>query len=560
MHAERYHDPTVRDFLEKHGHESAAETFSWWQIAKVLFWVWCLVVFWLWDWKIFLTAVNGAVCTFYLVVILYKLLTVVLSVVIKPELKGTAEIPESDLPVYTVLVPLYREKEIADKVVLAALSLDYPREKLDVKLLLEEDDDETREAVRRIDLPGCVEEVIVPKGLPRTKPRACNHGLARARGEFLVIYDAEDRPDPDQLRKAVGLFRRLEGTRRGKKVACLQAKLNYYNPRQNWLTKFFTLEYTQWFDFFLPGLHVLRVPIPLGGTSNHFRVDVLKKLGGWDPFNVTEDCDLGIRLYRKGYRTRVFDSTTWEEANSRLGNWIRQRSRWVKGYIQTHLVHTREWFVSPVGPKVLRPARVLYALLLLGYGGLEFARAFRDWDPSPLLRVLVVWAIAGGALALWGLLKGMVRLGPAKHGSFLLTVGGLSAMLLLNPIYWVIATCWLFMRWQMWYERYTDELRLHLDPWSVVSHVFWYVTIVLLLANAAFILINLIACSRRKLFDLVFYALATPFYWVLISIAAWKGFLQLFTRAHHWEKTQHGLVGPPSARAARPGPVDGRRR
>ncbi len=551
MHAERYHDPTVRSFLENHGHESAAETFSWWQVAKFFFWASCLVVFWLWDWKIFLTAVNGAVCAFYMVVILYKLLTVALSIIFRPELKAKEGVPESELPTYTVLVPLYKEREIADKIVSAALSLDYPREKLDVKLLLEEDDDETRRAVEGMDLPGCVEVVIVPKGLPRTKPRACNHGLERARGEFLVIYDAEDRPDRDQLKKAVSIFRQLERTRKARKVVCLQAKLNYYNPRQNWLTKFFTLEYTQWFDLFLPGLHVLGVPIPLGGTSNHFRTDALRELGGWDPFNVAEDCDLGMRLYKKGYRTAVFDSTTWEEANSDLGNWIRQRSRWVKGYVQTHLVHTREWFVSPVGPKVFRPARVLIALLLLGYAGVELVGAYRSWDPSPLLRVLVVWAAGGGALWLWGFLKGMVRLGPKGHGSFLLTVGGLSAMLLLNPIYWAVGACWLFRWWQMWYERYTDELRLHLDPWSVVSHIFWYATIVLLAANAVFILINLIACSRRKLFDLTLYALLAPFYWVVISIGAWKGFLQLFTRAHHWEKTQHGLTGRPSARSPR---------
>ena len=543
MDPERYHDPTVQRFLRDHGHESAVETFTWWQAAKVVFWGSCLLVFWLWDWKIFLTAVNGAVCSFYLAVILYKLVTVILSAFIKPELRADEETPEPELPVYTVLVPLYKEREIAEKIVSAALSLDYPRDKLDVKLLLEEDDAPTRSAVEGMELPECIEVVVVPKGLPRTKPRACNHGLERARGEFLVIYDAEDRPEPQQLKKAVSIFRRLENSRRGKRVVCLQAKLNYYNPRQNWLTKFFTLEYTQWFDLFLPGLHALRVPIPLGGTSNHFRTETLKELGGWDPFNVAEDCDLGMRLYKRGFKTAVFDSTTWEEANSELGNWIRQRSRWVKGYIQTHLVHTREWFVSPGGPRVLRPVRLLMALILLGYGGVEFARAYGEWDPSPILKVLVVWALAGGALWLWGLLKGMVRLGPKGYGSFLLTVGGLSAMLLLNPIYWFIGTCWIILRWRMWYERYTDDLRLHLDPWSVVSHVFWYATIVLLVANAVFILINLVACSRRKLFDLAPYALAMPFYWVLISIAAWRGFLQLFTRAHHWEKTRHGLIG-----------------
>jgi len=176
-----------------------------------------------------------------------------------------------------------------------------------------------------------------------------------------VIFDAEDQPDRDQLKKAVVAFRRLEAE--GKtKVACLQAKLNYFNSHQNALTKFFTLEYTNWFDLFLPGLHAVHTPIPLGGTSNHFHTEVLRQMDGWDPFNVTEDCDLGIRLARHGYATEVLDSTTWEEANCRLGNWVRQRSRWIKGYFQTHLSHTREAFL---------PGLVLGGIFLLLYKVLE---------------------------------------------------------------------------------------------------------------------------------------------------------------------------------------------
>ncbi len=184
--------------------------------------------------------------------------------------------------------------------------------------------------------------MIVPDTFPRTKPKACNVGLLNAKGEYLVIYDAEDIPDTDQLKKSVIAFRKLDNPL----IICLQAKLNYYNPRQNLLTRWFTSEYSMWFDLYLPGLDGLNAPIPLGGTSNHFRVDALKKIGGWDPYNVAEDCDLGIRLFREGYRTRVLDSTTWEEANSRLENWLRQRSRWVKG-IYSDMVCSHEKAIFP---------------------------------------------------------------------------------------------------------------------------------------------------------------------------------------------------------------------
>ena len=191
------------------------------------------------------------------------------------------------------------------------------------------------------------EIIIVPRSEPQTKPKACNFALRFARGEYLVIYDAEDRPEPDQLRKVVATFRRSPPN-----TACLQCRLNYYNANENWLTRMFTLDYALWFDQVLPGLERLGMPIPLGGTSNHFRIDVLRELHAWDPFNVTEDADLGIRIGQKGYRVGVVDSTTFEEASCRTGQWLRQRSRWIKGYMQTLLVHTRRplHFVRSAGP------------------------------------------------------------------------------------------------------------------------------------------------------------------------------------------------------------------
>jgi cellulose synthase/poly-beta-1,6-N-acetylglucosamine synthase-like glycosyltransferase len=247
---------------------------------------------------------------------------------------------DAGLPVYTLLVPLYREPGSVPQLVAALTRLDYPADRLDIKLVLEADDGDTFAAIQKLDLPAQFEVLRVPALAPRTKPKACNYALASARGAHVVIYDAEDIPDTDQLRKAVAAFQAG-----GPQLACLQARLNYYNPRENWLTRQFTLEYSMWFDWLLPGLQALGLPIPLGGTSNHFRTCILRQLGGWDAYNVTEDADLGLRLARSGYACAVLDSTTMEEANCQHGNWLRQRTRWLKGYMLTWLVHMRRPFL-----------------------------------------------------------------------------------------------------------------------------------------------------------------------------------------------------------------------
>lgn len=241
-----------------------------------------------------------------------------------------------DLPFYTILCPLYREQEVLPYFVESIKALDWPKKKLEVLLLLEEDDRRTIEVARELNLPGYFRILVVPDSQPKTKPKACNFGLAQSQGDYLVIYDAEDRPEPDQLKKAYLAFKKVDP-----KTVCLQAKLNYYNPEQNLLTKLFTAEYCLWFEVILPGLQTVKTIIPLGGTSNHFKKNFLQRLCGWDPFNVTEDCDLGVRLFSAGYQTAMFESTTYEEANSNLKNWFRQRSRWIKGYWQTYLVHMR---------------------------------------------------------------------------------------------------------------------------------------------------------------------------------------------------------------------------
>ena len=246
------------------------------------------------------------------------------------------DIPDIELPTFTILVPAYREANVVSEVVDHVSELDYPLSKLQVLLLLEADDTETILAAKAARPPDFVRLVVVPPGGPQTKPKACNVGLAMAEGEFLVIYDAEDRPEPGQLREVVAAFRRATP-----ETVCVQARLNYFNTETNILTRMFTLEYSFWFDYMLPGLDALKLPIPLGGTSNHFRVDALRELGGWDPFNVTEDADLGVRASAMGLEVGIIDSTTWEEACSEWTAWIRQRTRWIKGYMVTTLVQLK---------------------------------------------------------------------------------------------------------------------------------------------------------------------------------------------------------------------------
>ena len=254
--------------------------------------------------------------------------------------KPSRRIPDHELPVYSILVALFEEAAVLPDLIAALSSLDYPPAKLDCLLVIEDADSETKLAFLKSDLPPWMRVVIVPDGALRTKPRALNYALWLARGDYVVVYDAEDRPEADQLRRALAAFQAG-----GPRLACVQSCLNIFNARQSWLTRQFTVEYSALFDAVLPALQRLRLPIPLGGTSNHFRRALLEEMHGWDPYNVTEDADLGIRIARLGHRTTVISSTTWEEAPASLVLWLRQRTRWLKGWMQTYLVHTRR----PIG-------------------------------------------------------------------------------------------------------------------------------------------------------------------------------------------------------------------
>lgn len=251
--------------------------------------------------------------------------------------EAARSIADADLPSYTILVPAYNEPEVVADLIGAMDALEYPRDKLQVLLLLEADDQVTIDAAEECGESDVITILLVPPAEPRTKPKACNYGLHFATGDIVTIFDAEDLPEPLQLRRVVKAFRQLPDN-----VACVQAKLVYHNGHQNLLTAWFTAEYALWFGYLLPGMMVSTSPIPLGGTSNHLRRDILRKIGAWDPFNVTEDADLGLRIASHGYRTAVIDSFTLEEANSDAINWVRQRSRWYKGYLQTWLVHIRQ--------------------------------------------------------------------------------------------------------------------------------------------------------------------------------------------------------------------------
>ncbi|MFQ6096453.1 MAG: glycosyltransferase [Armatimonadota bacterium] len=456
--------------FREHPHECAHVTFTAPQKAVGLALVLVAAVLLVWRPLPFLIALNAAAILFYVAHSFYKLALTWLALSrreaeLSPSKEEIAALPDEDLPRYCILIPLYREANVLGALVESLSRLDYPQDRLDMQLLLEEDDEDTIAAARRLALQPPFRMVIVPNSHPKTKPKACNHALFRATGDILVVYDAEDRPEPDQLKKAVAAFRKLP-----ERVVCLQAKLNYYNQRQNLLTRWFTSEYSVWFDLFLPGLHAIRAPIPLGGTSNHFRLSALQELGGWDPFNVTEDCDLGVRLHKRGYSTAVIDSTTWEEANSNLWGWVRQRSRWVKGYIQTYLVHMR------------RPLGLLRALGL------------KDWL------------------------------------NFQLTIGGIIFCFLVNPIYWAMTALWFVTRWTLIYDIFP-------------SWVFVLGTLCLVVGNFVFVYLAVAGCMKRGYYDLVKYAVLTPLYWVLMSVAGWKAALQLLSRPHYWEKTEHGLVG-----------------
>jgi len=389
-----------------------------------------------------------------------------------------ADVADPSLPSYTVLVPLYKEGRMLPRLIEAMQRLQYPPGKLEVLLLVEEDDEETWAVLRALTLPAHfdIKIVQVPAGGPRTKPNALNFGLFWAKGDRCVIYDAEDRPEPDQLLKAVAVFRRSPPD-----VACLQARLAFWNGTSSWITRFYWADYIIHFEWTLAGLARLKLVPPLGGTSNHFVTEALKQVairseslpfkegyvGGWDPFNVTEDAELAGALARLGYRVGMLDSTTWEEAAAHLRVADKQRRRWLKGFAQTGFMYTRH----PV--------------------------------------------------------KASREMGVAKWFFYNLLMLGTPFTLVLNPFFWGATIVYFATRATVIVELFPLPL--------------YYLGLTLMLAgNLALFYQLMAACMKREGFGFVKYMFLAPAWWLFITWSAYVMLFELIVRPHHWHKTVHG--------------------
>lgn len=427
----------------QHKHLSASRTLLPFQSKALLALLATLVGLFLWDmegsWNVLLVGCN----LFYFVALAFKLQLYSQGMIGARDMKKldkklTAEalaLDAAELPVYSILVPLYGESsDVMQRLIGNLDALNYPKEKLDIKLITEADDTATIDALMALKPPETMEIIRVPPSKPRTKPKACNVAMERVRGEFLVIFDAEDAPAPDQLRKAVALFRSERGD-----LACVQSPLNYYNRSENLLTKLFALEYSSLFRILLPALERMKLPIPLGGTSNHLRVEALVQCGGWDAFNVTEDADLGIRLAYFGYRTRILPSITLEEAPVKLGAWLKQRTRWIKGYIQTWLVYMRD----PIALKGRLGLRAYYGFqFFVGAPALTFLLAPILWGVfivaplgilptrlSPYMLTLCMISFVGGVAINWVYAQAVLRLEKWD---------GMGTASMIFPFYWLL--------------------------------------------------------------------------------------------------------------------------
>ena len=354
----------------------------------------------------------------------------------QPEHAGPWLTDYKKLPTVSILVPLLREEKVARRLLEALEAMEYPVALLDIKLVLEADDAITRAALARAALPRSIEVIGVPPDTLRTKPKAMNYALPFCRGEIVGVYDAEDRPDPGQIRAVV---RHLQAA--PPEVACVQGYLDFYNGGDNWLARCFTLEYAIWFRVVLLGVQRLGLPIPLGGTSVFFRRAVLEELGGWDAHNVTEDADLGMRLARFGYRCEMIASTTWEEANCRIRPWIRQRSRWLKGYAVTWATHMRRprelW--RDLGPAGFLGFQTLFLGAITSYlalplfwaaaiAGLGFGVPLWPTEPGA-----VAWTVAGSMIA-----GQLVMLTTAVVAARDAGRPGLVAWVAVLPLYWTL--------------------------------------------------------------------------------------------------------------------------
>ncbi|WP_380053181.1 glycosyltransferase [Falsihalocynthiibacter sp. SS001] len=382
------------------------------------------------------------------------------------------------LPVVSIMVPLFKERKIASHLITRLTRLSYPKELLDICLVVEADDHTTTQAIENVELPSWLRVINVPAGAVRTKPRALNYALDFCKGSIIGVYDAEDAPEPSQIHKVVQTFHQ-----RGQEVACLQGVLDFYNARTNWLARCFSVEYATWFRVILPGLQRIGFAIPLGGTTLFFRRNILEKLGGWDAHNVTEDADLGMRLARHGYRTEIIPTVTYEEANCRVWPWIKQRSRWLKGYAITWAVHMRNplkllqelgaWrffgfqllFLGALSQYVLAP--LLWSFWLVPFWDGHPIHLILDHNPIVALGILFftseILAISVGMMAVSGLRhKHLLWWVPTLH--FYFPLGALASYkglyeLLVRPFYWDKTEHGIFEEKRIKFARPTEPSR-----------------------------------------------------------------------------------------------------
>ena len=460
-----YTEESTMGLFFRNPEESAMETFTTLQLVLLYALVTLFLFGMLFRGRETLLVLFFLINVFYVFSLGFKLLASILGarteILEQVSDEEAAALDPKTLPVYTILLPMYKEPEVVKHLIAGIMEMDYPLEKLDVKILLEEEDTVTYDAVRALRPPANFEIVRVPYSVPKTKPKACNYGLLFARGEYLTIYDAEDVPEKDQLRKVVAAFRKGP-----ENMICVQAALNYFNSDQNLLTRMFTLEYSYWFDYMLPGIEALGMPIPLGGTSNHFRTEMLRLLGGWDPFNVTEDADLGIRASAHRMWVSTINSTTFEEANSHTGNWIRQRSRWIKGYMQTYLVHMRN------------PLRLFRTIGLMPFLGVQLliGGTFMTFLINPILWLLFIFWIAFRPLwmesvfPLWILTLSTLNLIVGNAMGIYLNMLAvfrrrlfhLTFYSLMNPFYWILHSIAAYKAlWQLFTKPFFWEKTVH---------------------------------------------------------------------------------------------------
>jgi len=443
---------------------SAATVFQFWQVIILLF-VFCFIVFslftnntgWLFTLLLPLTF-------FYTFGVLFRGIMLAAYETPRSHIRTLTKTDEGELPVYCILVALYKESSQIAALTDSLSRLNWPKHRLDIKLICEADDIDTIATIKNAGLPDYFQLLIVPNHHPKTKPKALNFALPLCHGEYLVLYDAEDLPSPEQLREAHQTFSSSDEA-----LACLQAPLLIHNARQNWLTRMFAIEYQTLFTGILPILSKWKAPLPLGGTSNHFRLSALKEVGGWDPFNVTEDADLGIRLFRKGYRCGTLTLPTYEECPPKLGPWIKQRTRWIKGWMQTILVHNR--------------------------------------NPIKLAQ----------------------QLGLKNMATFHLFLTAIVISTLIHPIFIYFSIVQIAAISSASIDAYDSTLIIV----SVFNLAGGYSTYALM----AFAVLQ--STNNQSLSKWLF---CLPFYWLLISFAAWRALFYLIFDPHKWEKTPHGLA------------------